>query len=259
MAYVRITLSFSPAVEMCSNAYPLIAGAGKTFLRYKSLGTGKLCIVGLMFNSSLIIDELVERASTTGFGVAYIYFNFKEQEQQTPINVLRSLIKQLMTQLPELDVPDGVGALYDQFIRRDTRPIFEELVKALEETCNLFPRVFFVFDALDECLEKTQRKDLLPFFHDLAKNGASLFLTSRPYPRDIHDSLDGTVATKIELEAKEADITIYVEETISGNSHANALIRGGLREKVISKLVGCCNGMYVAPAPIYGVILTVES
>lgn len=52
-----------------------------------------------------------------------------------------------------------------------------------------FPRIFLIFDALDECHED-QPRGFLPLFERLGtESGISLFFTSRPYPEDIQDSL----------------------------------------------------------------------
>lgn len=73
----------------------------------------------------------------------------------------------------------------------------------------------------------------------------SLFVTSRPYPRDIHECLTKLNAAKIEISANEEDIKKFIGETIDENSHAKALIQGDLREHIILKLVDLCKGMYV--------------
>lgn len=177
----------------------------------------------------------------TKSGVAHIYFNYKEQDQQTPVYVVSSLIKQLAVQIPNL--PKEIEALYDQHSSKQKRPTLEELKQSLLVTLKHFTRVFFVFDALDECHEDTQRKDLLPFFHILGNHGASIFMTSRPYPRDIHESVSTNGVAKIELKAKEEDIRVYVEEKIKGNAQARALIREGFRDEIVAALVKCCRGM----------------
>ncbi|KAI5844613.1 hypothetical protein DFP73DRAFT_526986 [Morchella snyderi] len=58
-----------------------IAGAWKTFL------------------SSLVIDRLQEQALSKQYGVAYIYFNFKEGDKQISSHVLASIVKQLACQI----------------------------------------------------------------------------------------------------------------------------------------------------------------
>lgn len=105
--------------------------------------------------------------------------------------------------------------------------------------------MFLVFDALDECDQESQRKELLPLFHRVSKDGASQFLTSRHYPEDIQDSFSNI--PKIELTAKEEDIESYIHARTHGNTRAKRLVRqGNCREKVISQLTNCAQGVQVA-------------
>ncbi|KAI5846625.1 hypothetical protein DFP73DRAFT_631040 [Morchella snyderi] len=159
-----------------------IPGAGKTFI------------------ASLLIDELESSASAEKYGVAYIYFNFKEQEQQRPTQALSSLIKKLLTQIKEPVVPAEVKKLYEEFILEGKQPPLQYLQQVLYSLSGRFPRVFFVFD--------------------------DVFVTSRPYPRDIYECLKKARTTKIEISANQEDIKKFIVETSDENSNAKALIQG---------------------------------
>lgn len=192
------------------------------------------------------MDHLQAQASTANYAVAYIYFEYTEQDRQLPITILSSLVKQIARQIQ--DLPEEVEALYDRLEQRleAERPSIEELYSVLLGISKTFPYVFFVFDALDGCDEKKQRRDLLRLFHHMNNDGFRLFLTSRQYPEDIQESLSG--ATKIELSAKDEDIASYIREKIDENTRAKRLVRQGkCLDKIISNLVGCANGMYVLP------------
>lgn len=137
-------------------------------------------------------------------------------------------------------MPKEIEGLYDKISHR--RPTAEELYTVLLVTLASFVRVFFVFDALDECDPSTQRKELLPLFHRFGKSGANLFLTSRQYPEDIQHSLRD--AAKIELTAKKEDITVYIESRINENLRASRLVqRAKCKEKIISEILDCSQGM----------------
>lgn len=76
----------------------------------------------------------------------------------------------------------------------------------------------------------------------MKKSGANLFLTSRQHPEDIQESFRGS--TKIELFAREEDIRTYVQQKIEEHHRAKRLVQqGGCREKIISELVDCAQGM----------------
>lgn len=117
-----------------------------------------------------------------------------------------------------------------------------ELYSVLLAISKYFKQLFFVFDALDECDPQNQRKELLPLFQQLAADRFSVFLTSRPHPEDIQDSLYSVA--KIELSAQEEDIVTYVREKINGNPRAKRLIRQGkCEDRIIRELVACAEGM----------------
>ncbi|RPB08944.1 hypothetical protein P167DRAFT_478493, partial [Morchella conica CCBAS932] len=197
-----------------------IPGAGKTFL------------------SSFIIDHL--RAQNQA--LVYIYFNHKEQDQQKPIHVLSSFLKQLSCQSPSL--PKAVRDLHNRIESKQERPTLEDLYTALVLVAGSFSQTFVVCDALDECDFETQRKDLLPLFHRMESVGIRLFLTSREHPEDIQDSLQSS--PKVELSAKNEDIKIYIEQKIDENPRARRLIsQGNCKDRIIEQLQQSANGMFL--------------
>lgn len=187
-----------------------------------------------IYSSSSVIDNLEARATRANYGVAYIYFNSKEQHQQKPIHVLASLTKQLAAQKPQL--PKEIEALYNKQ-KGIKKPTLQELQSALLETSKLFDRVFFVFDALDEC-DPGGLDELLHLFHKLGKDGASVFLTGRRYYKAIEKSFSNI--PKIEIAASGEDIKIYVEERMKNN---DLFKDGDVRDMIISELVRCSHGM----------------
>lgn len=190
--------------------------------------------------SSAVIDHFQNLARTKNYGVAYIYFSYKEQDQQKAIHILSSLIKQLAYQTPQL--PSRIEELHDAMVKGGKRPTLENLYPALLVTIKLFHRAFFIFDALDECDPKEQRKEILPLMHRMGNDRASLFLTSRDYPLDIRISLRDV--SHIRLSANRDDIRYYIKEKINGDYQAKHLVQqGAFEERIISELTECANGM----------------
>lgn len=204
----------------------MIAGAGKTFL------------------TSRLIDYIQtlqkQPPMVPKYGLAYIYFNYQEQLQQKPIQVLSSLAKQLVSQIKHL--PKEIEDFHDRLKSQRKSPTLVDLKEALFSTFKSFYQVFFVFDALDECDQEDQREELLPLFHDLVENGANVFLTSRPYPEDIHESLHEL--PKVELSAQDQDIRTYIQERIKAKPRAKKLIeKCKYQDKLVSELIRCAQGM----------------
>ncbi|KAH0604080.1 uncharacterized protein H6S33_007111 [Morchella sextelata] len=208
-----------------------IPGAGKTFLR------------------SRVIDYLTNNITSrlpANIGVAFLYFDYKGRAEQSPPLILCSLIHQLASQLSLIPAP--LESLYNDLSQKNKSLSSEPTpaYKLLLEILKMFKRVYFVFDALDECEEETQRRNLIPMFHGLASSGASVFITSRSYPLDINESFSAsTGAVSITLAAQEEDLRIYIEQKINGNTHARRLISPTIKDNIIQKLVDCAKGMFL--------------
>lgn len=169
-----------------------------------------------------------------------MYFEYTEREQQTPVNVLASLVRQLAAQTPKL--PAKLEDLYEKLESKGKKPKFEELFTALVATFESFGQVFLIFDALDECDPRNQRRELLPLFHRMRKSGASIFVTSRQYPEDIQESFRDSA--KIELSPKENDIGAYIQQRIDEDARARRLVRQAkCQDRIVSELVDGSQGM----------------
>lgn len=176
--------------------------------------------------------------------MAYIYFDFKQQAEQTPALVLSSLIKQLSLQHRTL--PDQLLTLYNKLEHRGRKPSLDELSETVNSLVKSFERVYLVFDAMDECNKKLQRKALLPLLHSMRKSGAHIFVTSRDYPQDIRDSFRDMPC--IELVASDGDIENYVIGMIADTPRIKRFVENhrskrDLQNAIVSELIQCANGM----------------
>jgi Cdc6-like AAA superfamily ATPase len=172
---------------------PGIPGAGKTIL------------------TSIVIDFLERNFQYEHrVGVAYLYCNFRSQNEQTVLNLLSSLLKQLGRSQETL--PVSITNMYDMHRKKGgSRPSLGEIIEALKGTVNVFKRVFVVIDALDECSTSDgTRQGLLKEVFDLQDEAEiNLFVTSRP-TLDIENQFEGR-SMSLEIRAKDADIRRYLD------------------------------------------------
>ena len=159
-----------------ADSVPLIAGAGKTHLRQSLLLQSFVRLSNL--TSSVVIDHLNEQRGLNGFGVGHIYFEYQEQQQQTILAVVASLVKQLLSQIPPAEFPKDIETQYQG--KKSEHPSADDLIKMLLSMPERFARVFVVCDALDEMNQDQQRVGLLPLFHRMNDSGIALSLTTRP-------------------------------------------------------------------------------
>jgi len=98
----------------------------------------------------LVIDKLCDWAKGRNAAVAYFYFDFASQNEQSPTAVLSSLLKQVVRGLPEIPA-NIVQAFRDQGKVIGGRKLeLDEIVHILRNISFSRP-TFMCLDALDEC------------------------------------------------------------------------------------------------------------
>ena len=125
---------------------------------------------------SMVVEHL-DAAFTNNedIGVACIYLNHKEADNQSPSRLLAALWRQLV-----LDRKIGSTAedLYKQHQEKGTSPSLEEVVTVLRSSITELSKVFIIIDAMDEYPE-VHRKILLDQIAAMGSN-MNLMITSRP-------------------------------------------------------------------------------
>ncbi|KAI9766762.1 MAG: hypothetical protein M1839_004766 [Geoglossum umbratile] len=197
-----------------------IPGAGKTIL------------------TSIVVDYLCSKYRTDfSVGIAYLYCNFRQQHQQKPEDLLSSLLKQLVQK--QASVPESVKNLYEHHNRERTRPLFTEILEALESVAAQYSRALIIVDALDECgvSDGEHQKFLSAIFNLQVKTGANIFATSR-----INDNIAKLfeVALSLQIRAKDEDIKSYLDGRMSllRSDILDDALRGMIRREVIRAVDG---------------------
>lgn len=191
---------------------------------------------------AIVVDYLRTRyKDDTKVGIAYIYCNFRRQEEQKLESLLASILKQLAQEQPS--IPGSIKDLHDRHEKERTRPSTDEISRALHSVATNFSRVFFIVDALDECqtTDGCRSKLLSEMFSLRVKTGANLFATSRPI-LDIKKEFKSYVSC--EILASPEDVRRYL------NGHMSQLPgfvkqRPDLQEEIKTAITGVVEGMYV--------------
>jgi hypothetical protein len=124
-----------------------------------------------------VVDYLEQTINEQGIGVAFIYCNYKEKTNQTAVNLVASLLKQLVQ--AQSVIPSKLRWLYEQHIGRNTRPTLVECSELLHMELAAYSKVFIIVDALDECDETSgARRDLITRLLRLPPNVSLMINTS---------------------------------------------------------------------------------
>ena len=126
---------------------------------------------------SVVINYLQQAFPSEDFGIAFVYCNYKEQKEQTLVNLISSLLGQLVDKASL--IPEDLYHLYQRHKKKGIRPSLSEYLKLLHYVVFQFSAVFIVIDALDECSESDGiRERLIDNIYRLLPE-IRLFVTSR--------------------------------------------------------------------------------
>lgn len=165
-------------------------------------GTGKTVYI------STVVEELNALfGNNSDIGVAYLYCNYKRQEEQKFERLLASLLRQLLQGQESL--PDDMKAVYNQHRIKGTELSTEEVARALYSVSSHFSQLFIVIDALDECRtdDRSRSRLLGEIFKLQAAYNLNFLATSRFIP-EITTVFAGKPS--LEIRANKEDVMGYL-------------------------------------------------
>jgi Cdc6-like AAA superfamily ATPase len=198
---------------------PGIPGAGKTMV------------------AAIAIDYLLRSVQSDSHGVAYIYCNYKAQQQEDILSLLAAILKQLSQ--GQLSTMKHVEQLHQRHAQCGTRPSLNDICDTLEHVLSDYLTVYIVIDALDECQDSTRRQLVAKLRFFQTGRDVRLLVTSRPMPEI---GSDYRAALRLEVRATKEDLKRFVAGRICELSVA---IRRDtvLQEMVQEKITEAAGGM----------------
>jgi hypothetical protein len=175
-------------------------------------------------------------------GIAFLYCNYKEKEDQTTVNLVASLLQQLVQRQPV--IPSQLRLLYEQHIRKKTRPTLAECSELLHMELTTCPRAFIIVGALDECDETSgARRDLISQLLRLPPS-TYMMVTSRGVPSIKHEL---NRFSRLEIHASDADVRTYLEGRIEREGRLKRHVQADLtlRNTILDTIVKKVRGMLV--------------
>ena len=168
---------------------PGIPGAGKTMV------------------AAIAIDHLLQLVQSGSSGIAYVYCNYKAQEEQEASRMLAAVVKQLVQ--ARASAAEPVERLHKRHAGRGTKPSLEEVFGALREVVAKHSTVYVVIDALDECQDRSgTRRQFLARLRDLqAEHDVRVMTTSRFLPEI---EAEFRTAVRLEVQASDEDVKRFV-------------------------------------------------
>jgi len=185
--------------------------------------------------SSLVVDRLCDRAREENISVACFYVDFAAREEQSPTNMLGSLLKQIVGGLER--IPEEIRQTFQDHKKviggRGLR--VAEIVKMLQTVTSL-RQTFMCVDALDECVERNQPEVLDSLRQILEKSSNTrIFLTARRHIRGEIERYLGPRAAILSIKPRNDDIVEYVRIRLSKDRYQDAM-DGSLETEIIESI-----------------------
>ena len=185
--------------------------------------------------SSLVVDRLCDKAKEQSIAVACFYVDFAAREEQSPTNMLGSLLKQLVGGLKS--IPDEINQTFQDHKKviggRGLR--VPEIVKMLQAVTSLQP-TFICVDALDECAEGN-RPEVLASLRQILESSPNtrIFLTGRAHIGGEIERYLGRRVVVLSIKPNGDDIVGYVRMRLSRDTSLDAM-DSGLEDQIIKSI-----------------------
>ena len=182
--------------------------------------------------SSLVVDKLCDMAGEQNIAVSCFYVDFAAREEQSPTNMLGSLLKQIVGGLEK--IPDEISRMFQDHKKviggRGLR--VTEIVKMLQTVTTLQP-TFICIDALDECVEG-YRPEILDSLLQILEGSPNtrIFLTGRRHIGGEIDRNLGERTTVLSIKPRVDDIVGYIRMRLNKDTSRDR-IGSGLEDEII--------------------------
>jgi len=172
----------------------------------------------------------------------YIYCNYKQQIEQSVLNLITSLLKQLVQD--HVVTYQRVKDIYKRHKKTGTRLILDDALSMLRLETEKYSKVFIVVDALDECSEVDGTRGRILAALRALTSTVNLLVTSRDLSSIAADFQE---TRHLEIYARDDDIRKYIESRVPGESRLAKHVDGHpmLLEEIVNRIVENVQGMYV--------------
>ena len=176
--------------------------------------------------------------------VTCFYFDYASRKEQSPINMLGSLLKQLAGRFKP--IPDViVREFQNQRMVIGGRGLQISEILKMFQTISTGVRTFICIDALDECAPK-YRVLVLDSLRQILRGSSNtrIFLTGRPHVRCEIERRLGGAAVFISIEPTEDDVLRYLREKLR-NDTSPEIMNGALEMDILKTIPEASSETYV--------------
>ena len=191
-------------------------------------------------DSSLVIDKLCDDAVEEDTAVACFYFDFASRNQQSPVNMLGSLLRQLVSGL------DGIPEAVVRSFRNQKKVIGGRGLQVsgilkMFHTITATKRTFICIDALDECLPE-HRMVILESLGQIVQGSLDtrIFITGRSHVRSEVERKLGGAAASVLIEPTGDGMIRYLLEKLR-NDTTPEMMSSALEANILGSIPQLCS------------------
>ena len=195
-------------------------------------------------NSSLVIDKLCDEAAEEDTAVTCFYFDFTARNEQSPINMLGSLLRQLVSGLEEIPEVVVRGFRNEKKIIGGRGLQVSRILKMFQ-TIAATKRTFICVDALDECVPE-HRMVVLESIRQILQGSPNtrIFMTGRPHVRsEVDRELDGAV-NFVSIQPTNNSVVRFLREKLRRDTAPN-IMSSKLKAEIINIIPEISSETYV--------------
>ena len=189
-----------------------------------------------------MIDELCDRPCEEDIAIAMFYCDFRDKQEQTAINVMGAILKQLLVRGEVLEnVREAFQKAKGEVGGRGLR--LPNIVRMLKDAIAVLPKVFICIDALDECLPKNLL-ELLGSMEDILRESprVRIFVTGRSQVEaEITRAFTNNIT--VPISPKMHDVERYLENKLKLDTEHYAMsdsLRADILRIIPERISGMC-------------------
>ena len=184
------------------------------------------CFLLLTLNdkSSLATDRLCDETARGNIGVACLYCDYRDREDQMPTNMIGSLLKQFVAGLPEVpkDINEAFQTAKGQLGGR--APQLPKIIDLLQNLLARYEQAFVFIDALDE-LRVEHRAEFIRCLWRIIQGSPNirLFITGRAHVQPELDRHLSESLSVISIHPKDEDFRVYLTMRLDTDPDPDAM------------------------------------
>ena len=195
-------------------------------------------------DSSLVIDKLCDEAVEGNPTVVCFYFDFAARNEQSPVNMLGSLLRQLVS--GHRGIPEAiVQAFRNEKMSIGGRGLQVSGILKIFKTITATRNTFICVDALDECVPE-HRIVVLESLRQMLKGSPNtrLFMTGRSHVRSEVEREFGRAAIFLSIRATEDGVLRLLREKLRKDTIPN-MMSSALEGDIMKSIPAISSETYV--------------